>query len=73
VESVFPNERIFYINEQRDAVDRINTGRPAALDGRHAKDFAQLTSFGTTLRQMPRRERLPDEQQTKRHVVKVQD
>src|SRR5262249_911329 len=57
VESVFPNEQIFYINEQRDAVDRINTGTPAALSG-HAKDFAQLTSFCTTLRQTPTRERL---------------
>jgi pilus assembly protein CpaE len=69
VESVFPNEQIFYINEHRDAVDRINTGRPAALDGGQAKDFAELTSFCTTLRQTARRERLPDERQTKRHAV----
>jgi pilus assembly protein CpaE len=58
VESVFPNEQIFYINEQRDAVDRVNTGTPAALSGGHAKDFAQVTSFCTTLRQTPTRERL---------------
>jgi pilus assembly protein CpaE len=68
VESVFPNERIFYISEHRDAVDRINTGRPAALDGGHAKDFAELTSFCTALRQTPRLEKPPDEQK-KRHAV----
>jgi pilus assembly protein CpaE len=69
VESVFPNEQIFYINEHRDAIDRINTGRPAALDGAHAKDFAQLTSFCTSLRQTPKREGLPDERQRKQRAV----
>jgi pilus assembly protein CpaE len=57
VESVFPNQQIFYIGEHRDAVDCINTGRPAALAGNHAKDFAQLISFCTTLRQTARHER----------------
>jgi len=57
VESVFPNEQVFYISEHRDAVDRINTGTPAALGGGHAKDFAQLTSFCTTLRQTASHER----------------
>ncbi len=54
VESVFPNEKIFYIPEHRDEVDRINTGTPAALGGNYAKDFAPLTSFCTTVRQTPR-------------------
>jgi pilus assembly protein CpaE len=67
VESVFPNEQIFYINEHRDAVDRINTGKPAALDGVHAKDFAQLTSFCVGLRQTSKREGLLDERQRKWH------
>jgi pilus assembly protein CpaE len=65
VESVFPNEQIFYIKEHRDAVDRVNTGTPAALGGGHTKDFAQLTSFCTSLRQTPRRAKLPDERQEK--------
>ena len=54
VESVFPNEQVFYISEHRDAVESVNTGRPAALDGGHAKDFEQVTSFCTTLRQTVR-------------------
>ncbi len=53
VESVFPNQQIFYIKEHRDAVDKINTGMPAALSGGYAKEFAQLTSFCTTLRKAP--------------------
>ena len=56
VESVFPNENIFYVAEHRDAVDRVNTGTPAALGGDHAKDFAKLLSFCTTVRQTPKRE-----------------
>lgn len=56
VESVFPNETIFYVREYADAVDRVNVGTPAALDGRHAKEFAKLISFCTALRQVRRRE-----------------
>jgi pilus assembly protein CpaE len=56
VESVFPKENIFYVGEHPDAVDRVNTGTPAALGGDHVKDFAKLVSFCTTLRQTPRRE-----------------
>jgi pilus assembly protein CpaE len=56
VESVFPNEKIFYIDEYRGAVDRVNTGTPAALGGGHAKDFAKLASFCATVRQAPMRE-----------------
>ena len=56
VESVFPHENIFYVGEHADAVDRVNTGTPAALGGGHVKDFAKLVSFCTSLRQIPRRE-----------------
>ena len=56
VESVFPHENIFYVGEHADAVDRVNTGTPAALGGGHVKDFAKLVSFCTSLRQIARRE-----------------
>ena len=56
VESVFPNENIYYIHEHPDAVDRVNTGTPAALAGAHGKEYAKLTSFCTSLRQTTRRE-----------------
>src|SRR5262249_23963929 len=56
VERVFPNEKIYYIHEQADAVDRVNTGTPAALAGTHVKDYFNLTSFCTGLRQAARRE-----------------
>ena len=56
VESVFPNENIYYIHEYPDAVDRVNTGTPAALAGAHVKEYAKLTSFCTSLRQPARRE-----------------
>ena len=45
VESVLQNETIFYIEDNSQAVDRVNTGTPAALAGNHAKAFADLTSF----------------------------
>ena len=51
VEAVFPGETIFYIGENRRAIDRVNTGTPAALAGNHAKDFAKLTSFCLGLKQ----------------------
>jgi pilus assembly protein CpaE len=56
VESVFPNENIYYIHEHPDAVDRVNTGTPAALAGAHAKEYAKLTTFCASLRQTTRRE-----------------
>ena len=56
VESVFPNEKIYYIHEHPHAVERVNTGTPAALAGAHAKEYANLTSFCTSLRQTTRRE-----------------
>ena len=55
VESVFPNENIFYIHEHADAVDRVNTGTPAALAAAHVKEYAKLTSFCTSLRETARR------------------
>ena len=51
VESVFPDERIYYIDEDPQAIDRINTGTPAALDGKGTKNFAKLASFCINLRQ----------------------
>jgi len=56
VERVFPNEKIYYIHEQADAVDRVNTGTPAALANTHVKEYINLTSFCTGLRQAARRE-----------------
>jgi pilus assembly protein CpaE len=56
VEKVFPGENIFYIGENRRAIDRVNTGTPAALAGNHAKDFAKLTSFCAGLKQTAGRE-----------------
>jgi pilus assembly protein CpaE len=50
VTGVFPNENIFYVNEDPRAVDRVNTGTPAALGGSRMKDFAKLASFCGTLR-----------------------
>jgi pilus assembly protein CpaE len=55
VESVFPNENIYYIYERPDAVDRVNTGTPAALAGADVKDYAKLVSFCAGLRQPARR------------------
>ena len=56
VEHVFPNENIYYVHEHPDAVERVNTGTPAALVGTHAKEYAKLVSFCTGLRQPATRE-----------------
>jgi MinD-like ATPase involved in chromosome partitioning or flagellar assembly len=56
VERVFPTENKYYIHEHPDAVERVNTGTPAALAGAHVKEFAKLMSFCTNLRQSARRE-----------------
>ena len=56
VERVFPNEKIYYIHEHTDAVERVNTGTPAALAGAHVNEYANLMSFCSTLRQTARRE-----------------
>jgi pilus assembly protein CpaE len=52
IASVLPNENVFYIEEDGRAVDRVNTGIPAALSGDREKDFATLTSFCSALRQV---------------------
>jgi pilus assembly protein CpaE len=56
VEAVFQGETIFYIGENRRAIDRVNTGTPAALSGIQAKDFAKLTAFCAALKQKAARQ-----------------
>jgi pilus assembly protein CpaE len=51
IASVLPDENIFYIEEDSHAVDRDNTGVPAALSGDKEKDYGKLTLFCTSLRQ----------------------
>jgi MinD-like ATPase involved in chromosome partitioning or flagellar assembly len=53
VESVLAEKNIFYVHEDRYAVDRVNTGTPAALggSGRHVKNFTKLASFCAALKQ----------------------
>lgn len=52
VERVFPNENILYREEDPNAVNRVNTGTPAALGGSRGKYTAKLASFCTSLRQL---------------------
>lgn len=61
VESVLAEKEVFYVQQDPYALDRVNTGTPAALggQGRHAKDFLKLTSYCAGLRQGVGRE-LPD-------------
>src|SRR5262249_18732267 len=56
VESVFPNEGIHYIREYSDAIERVNTGAPAALAGDGRNDFAKLILFFINRRQSVGRE-----------------
>jgi pilus assembly protein CpaE len=56
VKSVFPNENIFYIDEDSRAIDNVNTGTPAVLGSKGTKNFAKLASFCATLRQKSTRE-----------------
>jgi pilus assembly protein CpaE len=51
VESVFPNENIFYIEENSRAIERVNTGTPAGLAGNHGKPFAKLALYCSSLKQ----------------------
>jgi pilus assembly protein CpaE len=51
VESVFPDEKIFYVYEHSDAVDKVNTGTPAGLSGTHAKEFVELISYCASVRE----------------------
>jgi pilus assembly protein CpaE len=56
IDRVFPNENVFYVAEDPRAVDRVNTGAPAALAEGQAKHFAQIISFCTSLRARQKRE-----------------
>jgi pilus assembly protein CpaE len=56
VKSVFPKENIFYVDEDSRAIDSINTGTPAALEGGRTKNIAKLVAFCTTLRQKSKHE-----------------
>jgi pilus assembly protein CpaE len=51
IDRVFPKENIFYVAEDPRAIDRVNTGTPAALGEGQAKNFAQITAFCVGLRQ----------------------
>ena len=53
VESVLAKENIFYVREDPQAVERANTGIPAALGGagRSVKDFAKIASFCAGVKQ----------------------
>ncbi len=54
IKRVFPTETIFYVDEDPKAIDRVNTGTPAALSANRAKDFAKVTAFCTDLGQKSR-------------------
>jgi len=56
IDRVFPNENIFYVVQDPRAIDRINTGTPAALGEGQAKHFAKITAFCASLRQSSKRE-----------------
>src|SRR3974377_1218208 len=56
IDRVFPNESIFYVAQDPRAIDRVNTGTPAALGEGHAKHFAKITAFCVSLRQSSKRE-----------------
>jgi pilus assembly protein CpaE len=55
VQSVFPNEKVFYVEEDSHMVERVNTGTPAALSGNQGKQFAKLASFCTSIGQTAKR------------------
>jgi pilus assembly protein CpaE len=57
IERVFPNENIFYVDEDPRAIDRVNTGTPAVLGEGKTKRFAKIVSFCTGLRQTSKRGR----------------
>jgi len=50
VEGVLAGQKLFYIREDPDAINRLNTGTPAAQtkSGRGVKDFVALASFCAT-------------------------
>jgi pilus assembly protein CpaE len=51
IEQVFPNEAVFYIEDDSSIIDRVNSGTPAALGGGHSKKFAKIAAFCSALRQ----------------------
>jgi pilus assembly protein CpaE len=51
IDQVFPKESVFYVAEDPRAIERVNTGSPAAQGEGQAKHFAKITSFCTSLRQ----------------------
>ncbi len=55
IKSVFPNENIFYVDENSRAIDNVNTGTPTVLGGGGAKNFAKLGSFCAALKQKSER------------------
>ena len=58
VDSVIAEKSVFFVREDPHAVDRVNTGTPAALENaaRAAKNFGKLSLFCAGLRQGTRRE-----------------
>jgi pilus assembly protein CpaE len=56
-EGVLAAQRLFYLREDPDAVNRLNTGTPAAQtkSGRSVKDFAALASFCAARKTAPDR------------------
>ena len=57
IKRVFPTENILYVEEDPTAVDRVNSGTPAGLGGGHAKSFAKVIEYCSTLRQLERTKR----------------
>jgi pilus assembly protein CpaE len=57
IDRVFPNENVFYLDQDPRAIERVNTGTPAALgQGQgEGKNFAKITAFCTNLRQTSKR------------------
>jgi pilus assembly protein CpaE len=53
VERVLTGQDLYYVSDDKHTIDRLNTGKPAALGGasRSAKDIAKLASFCTALKQ----------------------
>lgn len=56
-ESVLAGQKLFYLREDPDAVNRLNTGTPAAQEksGRGSKNFVALASFCSTRMATPDR------------------
>jgi hypothetical protein len=48
---VFPNENIFYVEENPRAIEWVNTGTPAGLTGNHDKTLGQLAKYCSDLKE----------------------